>query len=310
MTPAPLATLLLSLAASLLTACGSASPGPAAAGENTALAPSASYPIVLERGFDLGTTYRERRENETTTTTMTRREGQVVEEKSETKRVTLTGTLRSLAAGKGQPVEYRELSLVREGRAQTLLPQGATIVKTPAGSQWQYTVNGLSVSETVHDALSKLLGRTVGGKTSDDLLGSKKPRAVGERWSAVIAPFPAEEEFAIDPEPASGFTQIVGLRHVRGIECLEIAAELSYPKVTLKHPPEDATITGASLKTQFSGLLPVDTHLPALRTLTTTHLTLDMDVTLPDGPATWEVAVHNEATLLRDWGDHPYQHEH
>ncbi|HEV8245832.1 MAG TPA: hypothetical protein VGP93_08685 [Polyangiaceae bacterium] len=294
---APIAIPLLSLALATLTDCSRRALGPAKSGEEA----GAKYPIVLERELEPGKEYRVRVQVESTTTRVARSKSKVVKEEKDTKVLTFAGTHRALAAGKNQRAEYvvDELSVVRGGQTQTLLPQRTTILASPVGDSWRYTVDGQPVAEDVHEALASLLGDKTNGPSNDALLGSKAPRAVGERWSVDIIDVPDDYEFAIEREGASGSTRVVALRNVDGVGCLEIAGELSYPKVELKSMPADTKIINAGLSVIFLGLFPTNTKLPPRRTRTIVDLAFTMDGSLPEGPVKWDIVTHSEETTNR-----------
>lgn len=283
-----------------LISCGGTPRGPIAAEEV-----GTKYPISLNRDEEPGKVYHVRLREESTKTLVARSQGRIVKEENENQTFTFVGTRKKLSAGKRQPTEYvvEELTRTSGSQKDVLLPPGTTIRATHSEAAWRYTVDGQPTPESIHEILSSLMG----GKTSDDekgtddaIFGSKEPRAVGERWSVNVAALPVEEEFEVDLEGASGSTRVAALRNVDGIECLEIEAELSCPKLHLKTMPADANVHSAAMSAQFLGLFPTDTRLPSLSTGMTFELVVSMDVATPQGPVRMDMTAQTAQTTNRD----------
>ena len=283
-----------------LIACGGTPRGPVA-GEEA----GRKYPIVLNRDEEPGKAYHVRLEEESTKTLVARLQERIVKEENETETFTFVGTRKKLSAGKRQPTEYVVEALTRTSGSQkeALLPAGTTIRATHSAGAWHYTVDGQPLPEDIHAILSSLMG----GKTSDDekgtddaIFGSKEPRAVGERWSVNVAELPVEEEFELDPEGASGSTRVAALRNVDGTECLEIEAELSFPKVRFKALSADAKVHSSAMSARFLGLYPTDTRLPSLSTGMSFELVVSMDVATPQGPVRMDMTAQTAQTTNRD----------
>ena len=280
-----------------LTACGGAGSGPTAASQKK----DQKYPILLEREYEPGKEYRVRIKDGTTETAVMSSQGKLV---NETKKLTLlsfVGTRKVLSAGKDQPSEYtvEELSLTTDGPAQVLLPPGTKLLASPVAGKWQYTVEGKPLGEGLDDALGTLLGDRVGGPGDDAIFGTKTPRAVGERWDIDMTKLP-DDELNFDPAGASGSTRVVALRSVDGVECLEIEAQMSIPKVQLKGLPAEAKFLGASTAARFLGLFPTDTKLPSLSQGMSMDMSFQMEVMSPHGPVQVDAKTLGERTVNRE----------
>jgi hypothetical protein len=282
-----------------LVGCGAPTAGAVSGAANET---TKKYPIQLEREYEPGKQYRVRVKDESNETMVMSNQGQVLNEEKKHEILSFAGTRKTLSPGDDPPTEYvvEELLQSLNGQSQALLPPGTRVMATARDEKWHYTVDGQPVGEVVAGALSDLLGASAGGPGDDQIFGSTTPRAVGERWEVDVANLPEEDEITFDPQGASGFTRVVALRQLDGVECLEIEAQLSLPKVSFKGLPADAKFLGASMTGNFLGLFPTDARLPSISKGMTTDMTAKMEVMSPQGPVMVDMKMHGEKTTNRD----------
>jgi hypothetical protein len=288
----PLALLLLLGA----TACGGASATPAPSSTQA----SDKYPIVLRRDLEAGKSYRISIKDESKERAVMRVQGKVVSDETKSTRLSFVGTQKLLSAGRDQPAEYvvEELTRTAAGQTAPLLAPGSKIDAKPVDKKWQYAVEGQVISEELDEVLHTLFGDEIGGPSDDDLFGSKVPRAIGESWNLDISHF-QDENVKLHPEGATGSTRLLSLRKIDGVDCLEIQADLSVPRLTLNGLPEGTKLLEGGMSGHFLGMFPTDTKRPSLSQGMSMDMKMKMEVQSPNGPVLAEMIRHDERTLNR-----------
>ena len=257
---------------------------------------------MFERAYEPGKEYRLRLKDESNEREVMRSNGQIVKEEDKTKVLSFVGTRKVLSAGEDQPSEYlvEELTQTLNGQASVVLPPGTKILASPAGKEWRYTVEQQPLPKEVDELVGSLFGRTIGGPGDDDIFGTKEPRAVGEQWPVDPARLPADDDIVFDVSKASGSTRVVSLRTVEGVECLEIEAKLSIPKLTLKGFPAEAKMLEATMSGSFLGLFPTDEKRLSLSQGMSLDMAMKMEIMSPSGPIVADMTMHNENTVSRE----------
>lgn len=279
------------------TACGGASATPAPSSTQA----TDKYEIVLRRDLEAGKSYRVSIKDDSQEHAVMRVQGKVVSDESKSTLLSFVGTQKLLSAGHDQPAEYvvEELTRTQAGQTVALLPAGSKIAATPVDKKWQYVVEGQAMSEELDEALHTLFGDEIGGPSDDDLFGSKVPRAIGESWNLDISLF-QDESVKLHPEGATGSTRLLSLRKIDGVECLEIQADLSVPRVTLHGLPEGTKLLEGGMSGHFLGMFPTDRKRPSLSQGMSMDMKMKMEVQSPNGPVLAEMTRHDERTANRE----------
>jgi hypothetical protein len=292
--------LLLCASLGIFPACGGGGASSTAADAPTEQGVK-KYPIVLERSYAPNVKYPVELTHSTTERAVMSAGGAVVGDQTKTKLMSFVGTRTSLAEGKHAPGEFEvtEISIIENGEARLNLPKGTKISRSVEDDSWQYSVDGEPVPEEVAKAFSSLFGGKVNGPGDDDVFGSSVPRAIGERWDIDPTKLPSDEDATLDPEGATGFTKLVGVRDVDGVECLEVEAEVSVPHVTLNNLPPGSKLHGASFTGSFTGLFPTDDSLPSLAQTMAFDMKMQMEVESPKGPVQLDMHMQAEEAMKR-----------
>jgi hypothetical protein len=277
-------------------ACGGASATPAPSSTQA----SDKYPIVLQRDLEAGKTYRISIKDESQEQAVMRVQGKVVSDESKSTLLSFVGTQKPLSPGRDQPAEYvvEEMTRTLAGQTAALLPAGSKIAAKPVDKKWHYAVEGQAMTEELDEALHTLFGDEIGGPSDDDLFGSKVPRAIGESWNLDISHF-QDENVKLHPEGATGSTRLLALRKIDGVDCLEIQADLSVPRVTLNGLPEGTKLLEARMSGNFLGMFPTDGKRPSLSQGMSMDMKMKMEVPSPNGPVLAEMIRHDERTANR-----------
>lgn len=108
-----------------------------------------------------------------------------------------------------------------------------------------------------------------GGPTDDEIMGSDKPRKVGDSWdiNSELAAKDMLQSFgmAVAKEDIKGQMRIAGAARTNGVDCLDIRMDLALSPFPLPPGlPDGAKVLSGKLTASSSQLLPVDVTLPVL----------------------------------------------
>ncbi len=193
------------------------------------------------------------------------------------------------------------------GTKTTLAPAGARLVIERGATKRdaRVTLNGVSVSKDMLDAVDHLTTLTVHkGPTDDEVFGTTTPQPVGAEW-------PVNGELAekdlrardmnVPPGSVSGTTKLVAVRTVRGVDCLEIDNHMSVASIqAMRELPPGSTVKNARIDVHMHLMLPIDETKTALESEMTLAITGAFGVPSPKGPVEVELASedHKKAVEL------------
>jgi hypothetical protein len=159
-------------------------------------------------------------------------------------------------------------------------------------------VEGAPISDDAKEALEALFGSSRNDTGDDDIFGTPQPRAVGERWSINVEKM-KDDSMEFDPQGASGFTRLVAVRQVAGVECLELEAALTIPRADF-NTPEGAKLLESRMSGRFWGLFPTNTKLQSVSQGQSMDVVFKMEAQSPNGVVLMDATMHNEQTTHRD----------
>lgn len=306
----PLARLRLPFVLALGLATSCASTGTSPDGTTPARADAdgvVRYPIRLERGWEPGARHRVEVDEVRTQTQTIRHQGQVMEERTSTKRIVFVADVTVLEVDvrrEATHLTYRVAScmLTEDGQTTELVPAGTTLEVFTAADADRARIlrDGQPIDDALRAPLASVLTVRSSSEASDEdaVFGSARPRAVGESWTPDRESFARamneEAPFAIDPARVSATSRVESRGIVSGTSGLGIAVDVEVDQPRLTELPEDIRVRRSHATLRLDGFFPDDVSLPRLRSHTATRFELVADVR--SDRATFEM----ELTLLTE----------
>lgn len=193
--------------------------------------------------------------------------------------VTLEGTAKVLeidAHGRPTALEYTvsTCTMDENGHATTIAPAGAKLTARDRKGVTVWQINGRPASDDVNEAL-RMFGLATGDQTVDQMLGTDRPRSVGESWAidskSVAKAMERELHTTVDAHNVAGASTLVDAVDHAGTPCTVVYTHVSADDC----PPPAGTVDGfqvrnSSATATFQGIFPRDMRLPALSNAWTT----------------------------------------
>jgi hypothetical protein len=141
-----------------------------------------------------------------------------------------------------------------------LFPIGTVVTGWLEGQEEQFTVQDKPVEKDTRRAFALVAGIGKEQLLSDDVIGTEKPRRVGESWSINLEPTVAlldKMKMGTGQQEVQGKATLEQIVVVDGLECLELTAKIYLKKVSPTLPP------GLEIKSSFgtirlAGKFPTD----------------------------------------------------
>ncbi len=269
------------------------------------IAQAQNYKIKLVRPDKVGDQYASSVTAKVSETTVTTKNGEETDTKTEGFTAACQGTVKVLAidekTGAATKIRYQVDTMTKNGRA--LYPQGTVIIAKRSGSDTSFEIDGERPDEDQAPVLTALLGdvsRTHGLTNEAEAKGTSSPQQVGNSWpikTDQIAEQFSGENSPVTPEQLKGESELVAVKKVEGQDVMIIKS-----KITADGLKKDLAVRGAitdgKLTAEVTDTLPLDETLPKL--FSTSKLTLTMTIAQPLGATKLIVTTKQERKERRD----------
>ncbi|MCP3905997.1 MAG: hypothetical protein GY715_20425 [Planctomycetes bacterium] len=175
----------------------------------------------------------------------------------------------------GRPihVSYRVLKceMTRDGNTTKIAAPGTTIVaREDKGSQTVFEIDGRPVGKDARKALKMVAGLDNEQMTDDEMLGTERPRVIGESWpvnrAMMARKFQQQSANPISPDDIAGATTLAGVTTQNGYPCLVLHSSITSENAVpgLNSVPPGFELEDGSMTMTIQRTLPKDAHLPSL----------------------------------------------
>jgi hypothetical protein len=228
------------------------------------------YPIVLSRPDAVGNRYRVVASARSLSKSRIRVGTQNVPPTEEALELSLTYEARVAQVDARGMATRLEVVLgtsrgLRNGAPVPLPPEGTRVEVFREQEKTRFTVGGRPLPEEVAGALDKVVSLPSGETRDDDVFGTSRRVAVGERWpmntARMARELVSETGIRMDPSDLTGDVRLVGIMEDQGRPCLDIAGEARIGRI--KAIPGMESMPGMKLmkgefRLTFGGLFPTD----------------------------------------------------
>ncbi len=232
-----------------------------------------TYPIVLFRPAVKGSRYRMTAEAHTTRKAVAR-QGDQETTRTESYRLEVeTNVTVERVNPRGLVTESRygilKCTLSRDGKTRELIPKGRVLHVTALGHRVVMRLGNKPLDEDVAALLEPLVSPGANRVTDDEVLGSKLPRRLGQRWP-INSQRAAADLKKVNPDvtvkDVTGTVTLKGLETVGEVPCLVIEAHLEVDKITPRvDVPRGLEVKSSTMTADMSGAFPLDGTTGRLR---------------------------------------------
>jgi len=235
-------------------------------------APDKAYPIKLERPVKVGTRYRVSAVGNEQSNQTIKANGQVVQQQKESRRVELIGVTEVLKVDeKGRELKksitIEKFVVTKDGQAGEPLCKGAVVIAETQGENTAFSLKDGELDSEAQAALNLVLDTHTSSDLDDDeVMGSKTPRRVGETWPVNTKPIVKmlNKVVTVAPEDLAGKVKLVGVVHVNGVPCLNIASSVTCTRFKIPGAPGLTLQKGSAISMSMDATYPVDTSIGGL----------------------------------------------
>lgn len=261
--------------------------------------------IKLVRPDKVGNEYSSSATAKFSKTTVTTKNGEETDRKTEAFTAACQGTVKVLRVdektGVTIKIRFQVDSLTKSNR--TLYPQGTVIIAERTGAETNFEIEGERPDEEHAAVLNALLGdvgRNHGLTNEAEGKGATQPQAVGSMWplstDKILEQF-SREDLPITADQLKGESQLVSVKKVDGKDVMVIQSKITADGLK-KDLEGRGSIGDGKLSVVVTDILPLDESQPKLSSVT--RVTLSMTVTLPMSSSKSTVTTKLERKERRD----------
>jgi hypothetical protein len=186
-----------------------------------------------------------------------------------------------------------------EGGATVELLKPGMIILADGGRKSPLSLKEGTLEDSAREAFGVVYSTHMpGDATDDEIFGSSKPRAVGERWpmnSLLASQSLRRSGVTVSPDRLSGGVSILAKEKVGDIDCLNMRGEMQAEGFTFEGAPPELTATHPAVSAVFRGCYPSDASELSHRE--GADLTMRMSLTSKGG-ATVDMSMHTQSDAL------------
>jgi hypothetical protein len=263
------------------------------------------YKIKLVRPDKVGDEYASSVTAKFSKTTVTMKNGEETDRKTDAFTAACQGTVKVLAidekTGIADKIRFQVDSLTKASR--DLYPQGTVIICKRSDGDTSFEIEGERPDEENAAVLHALLG-DVGrnhGLTNEAEAKASQPQSVGSTWpinTEKIATEFAGEDSPITADELKGESQLVSVKKVDGKDAMVVQSKISAGGFKKDLDEGRGSISDGKLTVITTDVLPVDESLAKLSS--TTRITLSLTISPPLGSSKSIVTTKLERKERRD----------
>jgi hypothetical protein len=177
------------------------------------------------------------------------------------------------------------------GDGKIEMPAGKVIEVKRGEKEAKFTPpEGLALSEDADEVLHAIFQPVIANVSDDDLIDTKNPHKVGERWpinADIMAKEALSHDMQVDAKNVTGTSVIKAVDKVNGTEAIRLVTDMKVTGGRPKDIPDDIAISQSELTFHLETVLPTDEKQQPLETTQT--MEVHMKMVMPTEHITQEI---------------------